>query len=64
MTADHLDDGSISDAAEFQAVLEETIERAVQADVDVRGAWEFETAGSTHLWEVEIVELARDHGTD
>jgi hypothetical protein len=41
-------------------VLEEAIEKAVLEDVDVHGAWECETGGSTHNWEVEIVELANE----
>lgn len=65
MTRDQLEDISIATAEEFREVLAETVERAIQSDVDVRGAWEFRTKGSTHDWEVEIVELARemdDHG--
>jgi hypothetical protein len=60
MTRDQLQDVSITSAAEFKAVLAEAVEKAIKADVDVRGAWEFQTRGSTHNWEVEIVELARD----
>ncbi len=59
MTHDQLRDVSITNADEFQAVLAEAVEKAVKSDVDVRGAWEFRTDGSTHDWEVEIVELAR-----
>ncbi|MFD1589195.1 hypothetical protein ACFR9U_19635 [Halorientalis brevis] len=60
MTRDQFHDVSISSAAEFEAVLAEAVEKAIKADVDVRGAWEFRTRGSTHDWEVEIVELAKD----
>jgi len=60
MTRDNLLDGEISSAAEFESMLAAVVEAAITSDVDVRGAWEFETAGSTHNWEVEIVELARD----
>jgi len=59
MTRDQLRDGMITDSDEFEAILAEAVEKAVEADVDVRGAWEFRTEGSTHDWEVEIVELAR-----
>lgn len=59
MTRDQLSDVSITSADEFQSILAEAVEKAVKADVDVRGAWEFRTDGSTHDWEVEIVELAR-----
>ena len=60
MTRDNRLDVEISSAGEFESVLAAAVEKAIKADVDVRGAWEFETAGSTHNWEVEIVELARD----
>ncbi|MHB9287710.1 hypothetical protein ACKVMT_11820 [Halobacteriales archaeon Cl-PHB] len=60
MTRDHLTDVSISTAEEFEDVLAEAIEIAIKSDVDVRGAWEFRTRGSTHDWEVEIFELARN----
>ncbi len=59
MTRDQLRDVSITSADEFEAILAEVVEKAVEADVDVRGAWEFRTRGSTHDWEVEIVELNR-----
>ncbi|ARS89317.1 hypothetical protein [Natrarchaeobaculum aegyptiacum] len=59
MTRDHPGDGSITSADDFEAALAEVVEKAVEADVDVRGAWEFRTRGSTHEWEVEIIELAR-----
>lgn len=59
MTRDQLSDVQITTAEEFESVLAAAVEKAVHADVDVRGAWEFETRGSTHDWEVEIVELAK-----
>jgi hypothetical protein len=60
MTRDYLNDGSITSDAEFEAILAEAVEKAIEADVDIRGHWEFQTRGSTHDWEVEIVELAKD----
>lgn len=59
MTRNQLPDGSISNSEDFRAVLAEAVEKAIHADVDVRGAWEFRTRGSTHDWEVEIIELAK-----
>lgn len=59
MTHEKLRDDSITSADEFEAVLAEAVEKAIENDVDVRGAWEFRTRGSTHDWEVEIIELAR-----
>ena len=59
MTRDQLPDGSITSTDEFEAVLAEVVEKAIEADVDVRGAWEFRTRGSTHDWEVKVIELAR-----
>ena len=60
MTRDQHPDISITSAAEFEAILAEAVEKAIEADVDVRGAWEFRTRGSTYDWEVEIVELAKN----
>lgn len=62
MTRDTFDDVSITSNDEFEAVLARMIEKAITAEVDVRGAWEFRTGGSTHDWEVQIVELDRDDG--
>ncbi|ELZ02287.1 hypothetical protein [Natrialba aegyptia] len=59
MTRDQLRDVSITSADEFESILAEVVEKAIEADVDVRGAWEFRTRGSTHDWEVEIIELAK-----
>lgn len=64
MTDDHLSDVAITTAADFESLLAELVEKAVKQDVDVRGAWEFRTAGSTHDWEVEIVELAVNRDDD
>lgn len=64
MTDEHLDDGSIENADDFGAVIAEAVEQAVRSDVDVRGVWQVTTGGSCHHWEVEIVELAPDHGDD
>ena len=60
MTRDHLIDVDITDGDEFEAVLAEAVEMADNNGVDVRGAWAFETRGSIHNWEVEVVELAND----
>jgi hypothetical protein len=60
MTCDQLDDVTITNADEFEAILAEVVEKAVKTEVDVRGAWEFQTRGSTYDWEVQITELAKD----
>ena len=60
MTRDHRDDSTITSQDEFEARLAGLVERAVKDGVDVRGAWTFRTRGSTHDWEVEIYELARE----
>ena len=60
MTRDKLDAVSIASSDEFEAILARLIEKAIEVDVDVRGAWEFRTGGSTHDWEVQIVELDRE----
>lgn len=59
MTRDQLSDLDVTTPADFEAVLAEVVETAFKSDVDVRGAWNFRTDGSTHDWEVEIFELAR-----
>jgi hypothetical protein len=64
MSQNKLDDGSITSADDFEAVLAEAVEQAIKADIDVRGAWEFRTGGSTHDWEVMINELATRDGDD
>lgn len=60
MTRDQLSDVQITTADEFESVLAAAVEKAIKGNVDVRGPWEFQTRGSTHDWEVEIVELARE----
>lgn len=60
MTRDQLEDVPLSTAAEFEDVLAEAVQRALEAGVEVRGAWEFQTPGSTHHWEVEILELLKE----
>lgn len=60
MTRDQLSDVAITTAEEFEAALAAVIEAAIEDGVDVRGAWEFQTRGSTYNWEVEVVELAKD----
>lgn len=60
MTRDLLTDVSISNTEEFETVLATAVEKAIESDVVVPGAWAFETRGSTHNRDVEIVELAKD----
>ena len=60
MTKRYLTGGSITTDQDFEAALAEATEQAIKAGVDVRGAWEFQTAGSVHNWEVEVFELAKD----
>ena len=59
MSRDDYSDISVSSPGEFEAALTAVVEAAVTNGVDVRGAWEFQTRGSTHNWEVEISELAK-----
>lgn len=60
MTQEKLRDDAITSAEDFEAVLAGAVEQAIKRDVDVRGAWEFRTRGSTYDWEVQITELARN----
>ena len=48
----------LTSSAEFETAIAAVVESAVKQDVDVRGVWEFETGGSTHRWELNVVELA------
>lgn len=62
MTSDSHPDISISSEHEFETVLAAALEAAALGGIDVRGAWEFQTGGSSPDWEINISELAR--GTD
>lgn len=62
MSRDQLPDVTVDDDETFEALLAELVELADNAGVEVCGAWSFETRGSIHNWEVEIVELANDKG--
>lgn len=64
MTRDQLQDVTITSDDEFEVVLSEAVEKAVAAEVDVRGAWELRAADPTHDWELVISELARDADGD
>ncbi|MBX0304537.1 hypothetical protein [Haloarcula salinisoli] len=50
---------TVTSPDQFEAALAAIVETAIEADVDVRGAWEFQTRGSTHDWEVNVIELAK-----
>lgn len=58
MTSDNIST-PIESAVAFETALAALIESAAENDVNVRGAWELDTSGSTHHWEVNVVELAR-----
>jgi hypothetical protein len=58
MTRDPLHDVSIESSDDFEAVLAAAVKNATDADVDVRGAWEFRTRGTIHGWEITVFELA------
>lgn len=60
MTRDLLEDGSITDADEFQGIMAAALEQAIDANVDVRGAWEFQPDGDGEAWEMTIVELVKE----
>jgi len=48
----------ITSSTDFETALAAVVESAIRGDVNVQGAWEFETGGSTHRWELNVVELA------
>jgi len=58
MTPDTPSDTPINSTDDFEAALAAIVETAIANDIEVNGAWEFDTRGSTHRWEVNIVELA------
>lgn len=62
MSRDDLPEIRIETEADFHETLAGVVEQAILNGVDVRGAWEFKTRGSTHYWDVEIFELAREDG--
>lgn len=64
MTRDALADVTVDSTETFESLLQQVVEQAVVNGVDVSGAWAFETRGSVHNWEVEIVELAREYDED
>lgn len=50
---------SVTSPGDFQTALAAIIETAIEEGVDVQGAWEFRTEGSTRDWELNITELAK-----
>lgn len=64
MSEKNLTDGTITTEQDFEALLADAVEQAITAGIDVRGAWEFETGGSVHNWEIEVLELHRDYEED
>jgi hypothetical protein len=46
---------------EFQRQLSELLRAAVAGGVDVRGGWACQSDRDDVDWDVEIVEVARDH---
>lgn len=64
MTRDQLGSVTVTSDEEFEAVLAEVVRKAIEADVDVRGAWELRTDRAPQEWEVLISELASDLGDD
>lgn len=59
MTSDNTVDIPITSTDEFESALAALVESAVDENIDVRGAWEFETRSSTLEWEVVVTELDR-----
>lgn len=62
MTRDSSTDAAIETKEDFQAALADLVDHAVHSGVDPRGAYEFESGGSSYAWEVLVVELAGDDG--
>lgn len=59
MTRGHPRDDEITSDDEFEATLAEAVETAIEAIVDVRGAWEFQTNGSAHMGDIVIAKVVK-----
>jgi len=59
MTRNHHIETPITSAEAFEDALATLVGSAIENDVNVRGAWEFETRDSTLEWDVNISELDR-----
>lgn len=57
MTSDSPLDDEITTTEEFEAVLGDLLDVALQNDIDPRGSWEYRSNGSHTDWEVMVVEL-------
>lgn len=54
-------DGDVTTAEEFETALGTLLAKALQNDIDPRGAWEFRKDTAPPDWEIMVVELqARD----
>jgi hypothetical protein len=55
---------TITSPETFRNALATVIGAATARGVDVRGAWEFETRGSTLEWDIKISEVDRSPDAD
>jgi hypothetical protein len=58
MTPTQLTDVTIDTAEDFESVLADAAELASESNIDIEGAWQFDTNRSTIHWEAEIYQLA------
>lgn len=61
MTSNQTIEMPITSSTAFESALATLVNSAVDNDVNVRGAWEFQTSGSTLEWDVNIAKLDRTH---
>lgn len=64
MTYEYFANTSITTASQFNLALTELLWRAHAGDVEVRGAWQCDSNGSTPAWEANIVELLKQETTE
>lgn len=59
MTPDQPRNDVITTDDQFETALAKAVETATEAGVDVSGAWEVQTKGSTHTWDVVITQVVK-----
>jgi hypothetical protein len=63
MTYEYFANTSITTTTQFNTALNELLWRAHAGNVNVSGAWQCDSDGTTPAWEANIVELLNDGGS-
>lgn len=64
MTHDTAFDGGIETAEAFRTVLGQLLTEAIRNDIDPEGSWEYRFANHDPDWEVMVLELEKQVGSD